>query len=107
MSPPTALWFFVGFVALLYVCNAWLLRVLRNKYPDLFSSLGQPRFWELHSRNPNHWKKQASFMWFVIAGRGFNQTEGLSRALVLLSGLSYVGAFGSLALLIVHIAVHG
>ena len=107
MPPPVALWFFVGFATLLYVFNALLMRALRNEHPELLASLGRPRFRELHSRSPDHWRMQFRFIWFVISGQGLNQTAGLSRVLTIVCGLSYVGTFGSLAALLVHIAARG
>jgi hypothetical protein len=64
-----------------YLVIALLLRHLRSERPDIFETLGSPRFSELVTRNPVNFRISWRFLMYVIAGRGIAETSGLLRIL--------------------------
>ena len=103
---PTALWFFLAFVALSYIATPLFLRALRTNYSELQASLGEPRFGELFSRNPDNWRKQFRFARFVLSGQAYFQTGGAARSLAALVFIAQAGSIGALAALLAHLAHH-
>ena len=97
--PPLSLWCLIGFTALAHVFVPLFLRGLRVQSPGIFDNLGKPKYITIFSRNPDRWKLQLQFLWFVLNGRAWKETSGSVRALAGMVWLAYVGLSASLGVL--------
>jgi hypothetical protein len=98
-SPPLSFWYFIGFTALAHLSVPLFLQGLLVQSPALFDHLGKPKYTTLFSRNPDHWRAQFRFTWFILTGRAWRETWGGVRALAGTVWLAYVGTCASLGML--------
>jgi len=81
----------ITLVVVLYVATAAFLHNLRNRAPDVYAQIGEPRFWDVCAYDPSRWPIQKRYIVFVLSGRAFRSTTGLLRVLSLCVWSAYVG----------------
>ena len=80
-SAPSTLWVLVGSVAAVYLLLPVFLHQLQATEHELFIQIGAPRFSQICSRNPQHWRVQIRLLWFMVSGHAFAKTHGKLRIL--------------------------
>ena len=80
-SAPPALWVLIGSVAAVYLLLPFFLRNLEATEHELFVQIGAPRFNQICSRNPQNWRLQFRFLWFMLSGHAVVSTHGKLRIL--------------------------
>jgi len=98
-SVPSALWYLVGFVATTHVALPLLLRDLRLQYPTIFSGLGNPKYTQVFSRYPGHWRVQLRILRFLASGEALRTTKGRARVFASVAVCACAGTLLSLVAL--------
>ena len=95
-SPPVALWWLVGVVAVSYAVVPMFLRELHAQFPKEFEEIGSPKFSNIFSRRVSDWRIQRRFFCFLITGQAVKVGRGRLRLLATLTTIAYCGMLVSL-----------